>query len=260
MQFFNNNNYIPPNPIGGGPDDFNNSIPIGGFQGYNHMGGYYTNDYGYYNPYLEEERKKQEAIQKREQARQQYDLMKAISMSASKCTGNSINEQQLEDMYAPVYEEDISSELKNQLMLLNTHYNVSENATANMIFEAQNRVYEYRQTLVPKDCNFNEFMDKSVNLVDDILKDEERHRNAENMSRLYNKDGYKKILGEYSGDSDNYFSSMYDNNDPLNTSIDDVESVLPPYGQSENVAARETFMNRILMEIEKRNAGGYGLG
>jgi len=263
MQFFNNNNYIPPNPIGGPssePAGYNHlGEPISS-AGYNNMGGYYTNNYNYYNPYLEEEKKKQEQIHMKEQMRQQGDVMKAISMSASKCSNETVNESLMGELYDPVFEEDVSKEVKNQMMLLNTFYNIPENQTSSAIFEAQSKVYDYRQTLVPKDCTFNEFMDKSANLVDDIIRDEEKQRNTENLARLYNKDSYKSLVGVHKGDSSDYFNSMYDNNGPMNVSIDDLESNLPHYEEkSENVAARKDFMNRILIEIEKRNAGGYGV-
>lgn len=258
MQFFNNsNNYIPPpNPIGG------NTMPVG-MAGYNtppinnNMGGYYTNNYGYYNPYLEEERKKQEEIKRKEEIRQQCDVMKMISISASKCSGSSYDEQRLEEIYAPKFEEDIPKELKEQLYLLENYYNPSEYNPVDAIYLAQSRVYEYRQSLVPKDCDLYEFMDKSINLVDDILKREEREKNAENLAKLYNKQGYRDLVGTTNGDYENYYSSMYDNNDPMNTSIDDVETKLPPYRESENERARRDFMQKVFSQIEQRNASGY---
>ena len=263
MQFFNNNNYIPPNPIGGSipeqPIGYNHlGEPIAS-DGYNTMGGYYTNNYNYYNPYLEEEKKKQEQIHMKEQMRQQSDVMKAISMSAIKCNNETVNDSLMGKLYDPVFEEDMSKDVKNQMMLLNTFYNIPENQTSSAIFEAQSKVYDYRQSLVPKNCTFNEFMDKSVNLVDDIIRDEEKQRNAENLSRLYSKSGYKDLVGVHKGDSSDYFASMYDNNEPMNVSIDDLESQFPPYKESENSIAKKGFMNRILAEIEKRKAGGYGL-
>ena len=226
------------------------------------MGGYYTNNYGYYNPYLEEERKRQEEIKVKEQMRQQYDAMKVISMSASKCGGSTFNEKRFEDMYAPAFQQaELSQEEKNQMQLLDVYYNgIDYNPNMNAIFEAQSRVYEYRQTLVPKDCDLYEFMDKSVNLVDEILKKEEQQRNVENLSRLYNKDSYKQLVGMYKEDSENYWAGMYDNNDPMNVSIDDVESKLPPYKESENVKARRQFMDKILSQIEQRNSEGYKHG
>ena len=222
------------------------------------MGGYYTNNYGYYNPYLEEERKRQEEIRRKEESRQQLDVLKMLSKSVNKCSGVTVNDARLEELYAPMFEETMPEELKMQMILLDNHYNGQDyNPYVNNVFEAQYRVYEHRQSLVPKDCDLQQFMDKSINLVDDILKKEETTRNAENLARLYNKQGYKDIVGTYSGDSSDYFKNMYDNNDPLNVTIDDIEHQFPPYKESVDAQERSRFMQKVINQIKSRNNEGY---
>lgn len=234
MQFVNgnyvpNNNYIPPaNPIGN----------------CNNMGGFYTNNYNYYNPFLEQEKKRLEEIKKKEQAREQCDVLKILSTSVHTSFGEEIDREKIENLYNPIFNEPKKDEFVNNYdSLCDLYYNGYQgNPYIDNMIEAKNRIYEYRQTLMPKDCDLYEFSQKSVNLIDEIEKDEQKRQHAEQMANLYNRKDFGKLVNATSR-TNGYFDNVFDNN--KGNDIDDMEVHFPAYRSDEDLINRERFFNNI---------------
>ena len=318
MQIINGSEtYIPPCPMGAEP-----SVPIGsagyntqpqGYINYNPYGnqyypqqnyqyyqqqsslsgmnGYYNNNYGYYNPYLEEQLQKQKEAQEREYLRQQADVMKLIGRAVAKQCGKEVTEEML-SIYDPVTPTQISQEDMEYYELMELAFSDQPHVNPLIIAREQSvaRFFEHRRTLYDVNATFEEFMEQSINLVEDMQKEDERRRQIESFNHLYDKDKYKKMTQQFNTDADNYFMNMYqdtyDNNvsrsgkdlkttleyeylhskdpnmsgrSPLETlamatiPLDDKETVLPPFGVTEDTINRKKFIDKLLNMMEERN-------
>lgn len=235
-----------PNPIG-------NVIGIGN-NGYNNMGGYYSNNYNnFYNPYLAMQQQKIQEAQMREMQKQQSGIYKRISRSVNRALGNDIDEDYLNKRYdyntsynnPNQLTEDQMEDIKmNQLIDL--YYNPQSYCNyENLRFiEMSNRIHDRNKQQFPDDTSLYDFMENSYKLYGAILDEQLRH-SQRNLSKLYNSKQYNELIQLHSNGT-GYFNTVFNNGMMNNNSnIDDMEIRMPSKMQDMYKQRRQAFLDSI---------------
>lgn len=228
---------VPPNPIG--------NIMNLGQQGY--MGNYYNPNpfQGYYNPYLVQQQINQQEIMRKEQERKQYDIIKNTFRVVYKARGYNLTEEEIEErlkVYDPI-EQSIETPYMKAYGEFERFKNIEEYNHQLPPSIPQN--YTHRDDGIPDDISMYEFLKISGKLLQDEYYEELR-RNNRNVSLLYNRDQYNKLLGVGNDRNNNYFSSVFGNgnNNPVN--IDDMEITLPSQINDEYHQRKRAFLDALV--------------
>lgn len=233
------NGYIPPNPIG-------NIMNIGNM-GYNNMGGYYSNNYNYYNPYLAAKQQEIEEARMREMQRQQCDVTKLIFSKASAASGIEVTEDQLQ-RFDVQYVQQTNNEQNEYNRLLNIHMQGNQNNTTitDKYVQSHNNLYEQSRKDISDDMTLFEFFEYADEnqLVNKAIQ-QNNSKQVNDLSKLYDTNGYNKLIKMHSGSS-SYFNSMFNKDYNPNTSIDDMTIALPNHLANEHNERRKAFINSII--------------
>ena len=213
--------------------------------GYNNipMGGYYSNNYTIYNPYLIEEQRKLEEAKRKELMRQNSDMMKSISKKVNHSLGNEISEETLKELYDPIElrttERDIAIQNTYRLMQID-QYNMQMNISyQNPMYIAMGRVQEQNQQKLDPEMGLYDFLSVAGELISDSIKDEAM-RKRKDITNLYNRSDYQKLIDLRSKGME--FSGTFN----PNANIDDMEITLPERLKNEYQRRKELFMEKII--------------
>lgn len=238
---------IPPNPIG-------NVIGIGntGYNNMGNMGGYYNNTYNnYYNPYIAAKQQEIQYAQRLEEQRQQSDMMKRLSRSACKVTGEEISEDKLSNLYDPQYQqqqqftqEQYEAAITNKLMNHEIYRRFNNVKPANPQQQLHYRVSAQYKEQYPDEMGLYEFLDNGWKILSSI-EEEKYLAQQRNLTQLYNTNQYNDLIKMHSNTS-NYFNSAFRPQGMPNVSIDDMEVKLPSSLKTENAIRKQKFLDSIL--------------
>lgn len=247
------NGYIPSNPIG-------NVVGIG-TNGYNNMnlgnmGGYYNNQYNYYNPYLVQQQQQLYEAQLKEQLRQQSDVLKTISRSVNKALGADIDMEKHLEQYNPEnYFKDqfntpandyYNSEQAVHDKLMNIHFNgITGNPYNIRLIQANNILYDQEKQKRPDEYGIIEYNKSAGELYNEIVEQEQRNMQR-NLTRLYNPTQYNQLVKMNSG-ANSYFNSVFQGTAmQKEMNIDDMEVTLPSHLVKSYDDRKRAFLDAIL--------------
>lgn len=222
---------------------FPNGNMIGfGTQGYNNMGGYYSQNYNIYNPYLMEERRKAEEAQRKEQARQRSDMMKTLSRKVNKALGDEISESALKDLYDP--EELKTSEEDREIRDMHRIMQISlmqeqMGPQPDPLVTAMAMHQEKQQQKLNPDMTLSEFLSEAGGWMMDAIKEEALAKRRE-VNNLYNSNDYRRLIDSRSNGM--HFGGTLN----PNASIDDMEISLPQHLKNEYQLRKEKFIASII--------------
>lgn len=214
----------------------------------NFNGGYYSNQYGIYNPYAIREQQRQEEERRKKEQENRFIIQKMVSRCANSYYGEEISDETFDDMrnkYIETYNKEV--ELANEIQEYNEMQNLVANLDPNYIssFYINRQAYQanisakYHQR-DPDDEDLFTFLEKAGGLYQDILI-EESNKRSKNLGQLYDKNGYTTLINKHSGKYDALSPNFGIN------SIDDMEITLPPHLKtSEYAKKKQAFLNAIL--------------
>lgn len=239
--------YNPPNSYLQGNG---NMIGIG-MQGYNpymNNGGYYTQNFMPYNPYLAEQQRRAEEARRLNELRAGADIKKLISRKINHALNNEISEQTLNKIYDPVElrvsEEDLILQNNIRLIQIDKINQQHPFVYQNPLYYAMGRVQEMNEQKLDPNASLYDFLSVGGQLISDGMKEEVmRDRTVNN---LYNRSEYQKLIDLRS--KGNMFGKTF----APNASIDDMEISLPEHLKNEYQRRKELFMEKII----NRNSGG----
>ena len=232
-----------PNPVG-------NIMNIGSMGYNNNMGSYYGggNYNNFYNPYLAAKQQEIAEAKAMEAQRQQVDVLKMISRKANASLGNQISEEELNRLYDTNPEVNPYIETENRYMrLANLHYTAP---TGNPYYQRQielnNAMYDRAKEYMPDDTTIYQFGEKVSPILEEIVMNEYRNKQRNDVNRLYNSSEYKQLTSMHAN-TNNYFASMWDNNAPGGeVTIDDMKVELPNHLAQTYAQKKAEFMRKIL--------------
>lgn len=173
-------NSIPPNPIG---------LNLGM--------GYYTGVYnGYQNPYILAKQMEEERRRLKEEQRQQTNVLKLMSKAYHKYKNSDIKDidAYVSSIYDPV-EEKTNKQEADYLKLLNVYANgINVENIVNYNVIAWNKQVEEERKLAPDDCSFAEYVNSGAVKMYTGMLERKLKTQSRNVSKLYNKDHYNKLL------------------------------------------------------------------
>ena len=225
-----------------------NMLSISG-QGYN--GGYYTNNYTAYNPYLLQQQREREEAQRLQNLRTQSDMMKRMSKRVNKACGTEISDERLKELYDPMEirtsKEDL--ELMNIIRLSQIDaYNTANNLSyQDPYYLSMTKIQEEQQKKFRPDMDLKEFFEEAGGILLDSIK-EEAMNDRNRVDRLYNKSEYQKLIDSRSSGGTGIRSLLPDIN------IDDMEIQLPQHLKNEYQERKRLFMEKLI------NRGGNSNG
>lgn len=224
----------------------------------------YNNTGGYYNPYLAQKKREREIEEARQSQKYQSNIMKKLSRNSQNILG-VYDENEFEEhakQYDPVWssmtnEQYIEyTELENLARVHELSKRQESGEIDNYNTMYQNQKIDRINMEIDKnkdkfgindDMSMMEFFDVAGNILLE-QKIEETRRGRRDMSELYNKDNYGKLIDLHSGKY-NYFNSIGNGNNLgrlKHHNIDDMEVTLPS-NMSEQYAKRKAeFINQLL--------------
>lgn len=220
--------YTPPVPIG-------NIANITGAAGYN--GGYYNGMYNnYYNPYMAAQQEEQRKAQEKELRRQQSEAMKALSRMAHAVDGEEISEERLNELY-DYHPVEITKEDKEWMEI----QRLAQQPPIDRSIYIQRQMaeaYSRANKFTRPDMTLEEFLEAGWDIMADIMTREQQEKERD-LSTLYNKDKYSKLVNKSVGYNGHIFKGE--------VSIDDM-SVFPTLSHKakmEYAERRQRFMDAI---------------
>lgn len=252
-----NKGYMPPTPIsnviGVGTNGYNNMN-----NGMMNMGGYYNNNYNYYNPYLIQQQQQLQQSQMREQMRQQTDILKTISKSVNKALGADIDMEKHLEQYNPenyyqgiksnnqygYYQQDNEQLVHDRLMSIHCNGHTG-NPVNQRLIQANNILYEQEKQTRPDEYGIIEFNKSAGELYNEIVQQEQRMVQRD-LTKLYNPNQYNQLV-KMNGSGNSYFNSMFQGTAMMQNdmNIDDMEVKLPNHLVNTYDERKQAFLNAI---------------
>lgn len=213
--------------------------------GYNPMGGYYNNNYTLYNPYLLEEQRKAEEAQRRNQLRQNSNIMKTLSRKVHHALGQEISDEMLDKIYDPVElhqptKDELKIEKMERLIQMNEYRIQTGLMFVNPMYVAMGKVQEYHQKRLNPDMDLYEFLSIGGEIISENMRNEAIMK-SKRIDNLYNRSDYQKLIDLRSRQTNN-FSNTFN----PNANIDDMTISLPEKLKTEYQRRKELFLERII--------------
>ena len=225
------------------PSNMYGYLPTIGHIGYN--GGYYTNNYNTYNPYLI--RQQQEAYQKQlqEQQQQQYNINCLLHRMANSYYGEDYVEPSVQD-YSEYYyyaqkELQEVSEYEHLAMLTMNLQAIEQQQQQQKRDSIRYPITIQEQEAHNKDSIYD-FLNSAGELYVKALENEYKEKDKEryNLQNLYNHNSYNQLVNMHNNSANRFNAYSKD------FSIDDMEISLPKKFDTEYQRRKQQFLDQIL--------------
>lgn len=219
---------------------------------YYNNGGYYNNqNYGVYNPYLQQQQLQLQQQQQQQEQQRLTGISKLVSRQINKALGKDEEYIQMkQQIYNPKanvennYDPNDNHRCYTTEQLSQFHYGYEGNM---IVDNTINRVNTYIEQSQPQGEvtmeNFGDFMYTEMQQIDTHAIDMKRR----NLTGLYNSSHYKQLIGNSNGGG-GYFNSLGGGNARQvggNINLDDMSVKLPNSIDQEIIARKQQFFNTL---------------